>query len=112
MRIDVNQREGVTVVSIEGSVDGLTAGDLLTSLRSEVAAGNTRLVADLGGVTYTSSAGLRALLETVKETRQRRGDLRLAAVRPEVLRVLELSGFTGILKVYPDLDAAVASFAE
>jgi anti-sigma B factor antagonist len=50
-------------------------------------------------------------LETVKETRQRGGDLRLAAVRPEVLRVLELSGFTGILKVYPDVDAATASFA-
>lgn len=111
MRIDVNQREGVTVVSIEGSVDGLTAGDLLTSLRSEIASGNTRLVVDLGGVTYTSSAGLRALLETVKETRQRKGDLRLAAVRAEVLRVLELSGFTGILKVFPDSDAAVASFA-
>jgi anti-anti-sigma factor len=111
MEIQVNQRDAVTVVSIDGSVDGLTAGDLLTALRSQVAASNTRIVADLAGVTYTSSAGLRALLETVKETRQRGGDLRLAAVRPEVLRVLELSGFTGILKVYPDVDAATASFA-
>jgi anti-sigma B factor antagonist len=111
MEIQVNQRDAVTVVSIDGSIDGLTAGDLLAALRSQVAASNTRIVADLGGVTYTSSAGLRALLETVKETRQRGGDLRLAAVRPEVLRVLELSGFTGILKVYPDVDAAMASFA-
>jgi hypothetical protein len=27
-----------------------------------------------------------------------------------VLRVLEMSGFTSILKLYPDVDAAVASF--
>lgn len=111
MEIRVDARDAVTVVSVEGSVDGLTAGDLLTALRSEVAAGNIRIVGDLSGVAYTSSAGLRALLETVKETRLRGGDLRLAAARPEVLRVLELSGFTGILKVFPDVDSAVASFA-
>jgi len=31
-------------------------------------------------------------------------------VRPEVLRVLELSGFTSILQVFADVDSAVASF--
>jgi len=57
-----------------------------------------------------SSAGLRALLETVKEVRKQGGDLRPAAARPEVLRVLDLSGFTSILQVFPDVDSAVASF--
>jgi anti-sigma B factor antagonist len=50
------------------------------------------------------------LLETVKETRQRGGDLRLAAVQPDVRRVLDLAGFTHILKLYGDIDEAVASF--
>jgi anti-anti-sigma factor len=75
-----------------------------------VTGGSPRLVGNLAGVDYTSSAGLRALLETVKESRQHGGDLRLASVRPEVLRVLELSGFTSILQVFDDVDAAVASF--
>jgi len=110
MVIVVEEREHVRVVSIEGSVDGMTAGELVTSMREQVSAGNPRLVGNLSGVDYTSSAGLRALLETLKETRQHGGDLRLAAVRPDVLRVLELSGFTSILQVFPDVDAAVASF--
>ncbi len=59
---------------------------------------------------YTSSAGLRALLETVKETRQRGGDLRLAAVQPDVRRILDLAGFTQILKLYGNVEEAVASF--
>jgi anti-anti-sigma factor len=110
MVIVVEKRDEVTVVSIDGSVDGTTARELVTSLREQVSGGNSRLVGNLAGVDYTSSAGLRALLETVKESRQRGGDLRLCAVRPDVLRVLELAGFTGIMQVFPDVDTAVASF--
>jgi anti-anti-sigma factor len=111
MVIVVEKRERVTVVSIDGSMDGTTARELVTSLREQVSGASPRLVGNLAGVDYTSSAGLRALLETVKESRQHGGDLRLAAVRPEVLRVLELSGFTSILQVFDDVEAAVASFA-
>jgi len=88
----------------------MTAPDLVGSFRAQVSGGNIQIVGDFARVEYTSSAGLRALLETVKETRQHGGDLRLAAVQPEVLRVLELSGFTHILKLFPDIESAVASF--
>ena len=110
MEITSEAREHVTVVAISGSVDGLTAPSLAQFFRQQVAEGRVRLVADLSRVHYTSSAGLRALLEALKETRQRGGDLRLAAVQPDVHRVLELSGFTGILKVFREVDAAVKSF--
>jgi anti-sigma B factor antagonist len=101
----------VTVVRIHGSVDGLTADQLLHHFTGEVSAGRVQLVADCAGLEYTSSAGLRTLLGTVKAARQKGGDLRLAAVRPAVLKVLELSGFTSILKIFPDVQAAVGSFA-
>ncbi len=111
MQLSTENVGPAVVVRITGSVDSLTADTLLTALRSEVEAGNIRLVGDFGGVDYTSSAGLRALLATVKEARQKGGDFRLAAVQPAVHKVLELSGFTSILKLYNDVDTAVASFA-
>ena len=46
----------------------------------------------------------------MKEARSRGGDIRLAEVRENVRKVLELSGFTSILKLFPDIDSAVASF--
>lgn len=110
MDVTFEERGSATVASIAGSVDGLTSEALLGALRTQVEAGRVRLVGDLSGVDYTSSAGLRALLATLKETRQQGGDLRLAAVQPNVLKVLDLSGFTSILKVYPDVAAAVASY--
>lgn len=101
-----------TVVRVKGSVDNLTADQLTGALQGYVNAGQVRLVCDLSGVDYTSSAGLRAILGTLKAARQEGGDFRLAAVRPGVQRILELSGFTSILKLYGDVDAAVASFAD
>ena len=110
MNVVVEQRPTAAVVRITGSVDGLTADALQAAFREQVDGGATRVVADMAGVEYTSSAGLRALLATLKLTRQHGGDFRLAGVRPNVLKVLELSGFTSILKLYDDVDGAVGSF--
>lgn len=111
MNIEFEPHGDVSVVVISGSVDGLTADDLLKSLHGHVLAGNLRLVANLAAVSYTSSAGLRALLATMKQTRRGGGDLRLACINANVRKVLELSGFTTIMKLFADVDAAVASYA-
>ena len=110
MQTSVDQRGDVITVHISGSVDGLTAEDLQHVFSSEVEAGHHHVVADFGEVDYTSSAGLRVLLATLKHARSRGGDLRLAGPHPEVLKVLTLSGFTSILRVFATVDDAVASF--
>lgn len=110
--IDVSIRpEGAaTVVVVAGTVDAVTAPRLADALQAEVAGGRMRLVADLGGVTYLSSAGLRALLASLKAARAAGRDLRLAAAAPSVREVLDLAGFGSILESYGDVAAAVASF--
>lgn len=110
MDVTFDKRGNVSVVSVAGSIDSQTAPALATALSGHIGSGSTRLVADLAKVDYTSSAGLRALLGALKDTRQQGGDLRLAAVQRNVLKVLELSGFTSILKVYGEVGEAVASF--
>ena len=110
MHTSVDRTGDVITVHVSGSVDGLTAEGLHRVLAGELAAQGHKLVADFGAVDYTSSAGLRVLLAAVKQARSKGGDLRLAALNPDVLKVLELSGFTGILKVFPTVDDAVRSF--
>lgn len=112
MDVTFEEHGPATVARISGSVDGLTAETLQGALRAQIEGGRVRMVADLAEVDYTSSAGLRALLATLKATRQQGGDLRIAAAQPNVLKVLELSGFTSILKLYADVPAAVASFGD
>ena len=110
MDVSVVQRDDVTVLRVAGSVDALTAGSLTAAFQREVGAGRVRLVADLSAVDYTSSAGLRALLGALKEARTGGGDLRLAGPQQGVSKVLQLSGFTSILKVFGSVDDAVKSY--
>ena len=110
MEISVTERDTITVVAIKGSVDSLNADQLTAAFADPITQGHVRLVADFGAVTYTSSAGLRSLLATVKDCRRHGGDLRIAALQPQVERVLSISGFTSIIKTFADRNAAVDSF--
>jgi len=111
MEVTVVQQEPVTVVAIQGSIDSLTADQLTQALAAHVEAGRTQLVADFSGVQYTSSAGLRSLLITLKSCRKQNGDFRLAAVQPSVLNVLSMSGFTNLIKVFNSVPLAVESYS-
>jgi anti-sigma B factor antagonist len=111
MEIQDKQVNGVTILSLTGSIDAMTAPKITEYIHELVGKGNIKLVADFSGVDYTSSAGLRVLLGAIKETRAQSGDMRLAEVQPDVLKVLNLSGFTNILKLFDGVDAAVASYA-
>jgi anti-sigma B factor antagonist len=110
MQITFREESAAVVSLITGSIDGLTSDALQAALSGALNKGQNRIVADFSGVDYTSSAGLRVILATVKEARRSGGDFRLAAVRPAVMRVLEMSGFSSIVKIFPDADAALASF--
>jgi len=111
MEIKDKHVDGVTVITLTGSIDAMTAPKITEFIQGQIAKGNIKLIVDMGGVDYTSSAGLRVLLGAIKETRAQSGDLRLAGVQPDVQKVLNLSGFTNILKLFDNLDAAVASYS-
>jgi len=111
MDIQSKQADDVTILSLTGSIDAMTAPKITEYIQGLVAQGYTKLVADFSGVDYTSSAGLRVLLGAIKETRSQGGDMRLVGVQPDVMKVLNLSGFTNILKMFTDPDVAVASYA-
>lgn len=110
MQVVTEHVGSVLIVRVTGSIDGLSAPELMAAIDAQIAAGQQRIVADFGGVDYTSSAGLRVLLGSVKAVRAKGGDFRMAAVRDDVRKVLDLSGFLNIIKVFADVDAAVASF--
>jgi anti-sigma B factor antagonist len=111
MEIQDKQIDDITIISLKGSIDAMTAPQITEFIQGLVSKGNIKLITDFSSVDYTSSAGLRVLLGAIKETRAQGGDLRLAGVQPDVLKVLNLSGFTNILKMFDNADAAVASYS-
>lgn len=110
MKTEVQHEGKSTVVTVTGSVDALTAAELSEVLTAQIAEGHANLVVDLIGVEFMSSAGLRTLLGAVKEARSSGGDLRITSTNPGIDKVLKMSGFHNIAKVFPSQAEAVSSF--
>lgn len=110
MEISTQEHKRVSVMSVSGRVDSATAPDLENSLKKLVEADKTQIVLDLKDVEYMSSAGLRAMVSTLKAVKRVNGDLRLANPSPRVEEVLRLAGLTSIFSIHPTQDEAVASF--
>ena len=111
MEFLVTQRKKVCVLSPQGSIDAMTVGECAQFFTRQMEKGKIHLIVDLGGVDFMSSAGLRLLLQAAKDARQKGGDLRLAGASPAVEKMLKLSGFPSILKIFSLVDQAVESYA-
>lgn len=109
LHISVSERETTGLVSVNGKIDMLTANQISATL-DEASRKTPRLVLDLAGVDFMSSAGLRIILATLKQSRANGGDLRLAAPRLAVEKILKLAGFSSIVKIYPSVEQALESF--
>ena len=110
MQISTQDSGAVAVVSVSGRVDSATAPDLEAALKKLVDAEKTQIVLDLLNVEYMSSAGLRAMVSTLKSVKRVNGDLRIANPSPRVEEVLRLAGLTSIFSIYRSRDEAVSSF--
>jgi anti-anti-sigma factor len=111
MRLDHARFADVVVLSPVGRIDHAAAEDLKTALAPHLArcaTGQDHVVLDLAGVDYISSAGLRVLMLAAKQAKAQGGYLAVAALRPVVQEILEISKFTLVLRVMPSVRDAVA----
>jgi anti-sigma B factor antagonist len=110
MEISTNEIKRVTVVAVNGRVDSATAPDLENALKQLVDSNKSQIVLDLTDVDYMSSAGLRAMVSTLKSVKRVNGDLRLANPSARVSEVLRLAGLTSIFSIYSSQTDALNSF--
>jgi anti-sigma B factor antagonist len=69
-----------------------------------------KIVLDLEGVDYMSSAGLRAMVKAYQAAKKSGGDVRLASVSTPVEIILRTVGMMQMLQMYPSNQEAMASF--
>jgi anti-anti-sigma factor len=101
----------VTVIKVQGRLDVITSPEFEQQCNSLIAQGERFLVADLGGLAYVASAGLRSVLATAKKLKAVQGKLALCSLQPMVEQVFSLSGFATFIPILKTLDEAVAQVA-
>lgn len=108
--ITIENFKRVDMVTVSGRIDGSNAGELEAAFGGLTGDGRYQIVTELGDVNYMSSAGLRALVATMRECKKHRGDLRIANPSDRIQEVLDLAGLDTIFQIYEDSAAAVGSF--
>jgi anti-sigma B factor antagonist len=101
LEITLSRSESGVVLHATGRVDSRTAALLQEPLLQAAEAPTGGVALDVAGVSYMSSAGLRALLLAAKALQKRGERLRLLSVPPPILNVLTLSGFTTFIDIAP-----------
>ena len=110
LNITLESLKRVDLFTVSGRIDSNNANDFDDALKNSLKNGRNSIVLDLAGVSYMSSAGLRAIVSALRESKKHNGDVRLAAVSERVAEVLSLAGLEPLFQTYDDATSAVGSF--
>lgn len=97
---------GITVAELAGELDIANAPVLREELLSLLRRSSSRLVVDLSKVSFCDASGLAVLVSTGRRAKLLGGFLRLAAVSPQVGRVLQMTGLQRSLANFATVQAA------
>lgn len=87
---------------ISGRLDGALANELEEKLISVIKEGATRVAVNMAEVNFLCSAGIRALLQYARQMKNSGKSLVVASPSPEVLSVLETTGFAEMILERPE----------
>jgi anti-sigma B factor antagonist len=114
MALHVVEKEsnGVTVLALSGRVTlGEESGQLRNKVKEVLGKGKTRLVLDLGDVSYIDSAGLGTLVSGYTSAQNQGATMKLANLTKKFREQLNITKLVTIFEVFDSVEAAVKSFA-
>lgn len=111
MKINVRQREGVTILDLKGKIT-IGVGDvaLREAIHEALNAGGKNVLVNLAGVSTIDSSGVGELVSSYTTTTNRGGRLKLEHLPPKVADILQITQLITVFEVFEDEDEAIASY--
>ena len=111
MEITTQSYKRCDVVTIQGRVDSATAPKMTEVLNAINDKGIYKIVVDMSGIEFMSSAGFRAILAAQRTCkRYNRGELVLTNIPERIYEALDLTGFVPLFTIFDDVTPAVGHF--
>jgi anti-anti-sigma factor len=107
MNIVITEEGLVSVVSVSGRMDATTSADFDKAAKDLLAENRAKILVDLSGLEFVSSAGLRVLLILGKACQTQNKSLAFCGLNPMVQEIFSISSFDSIFKIYADKGAAL-----
>jgi anti-anti-sigma factor len=108
MNIAQREEENIVKLAVSGRLDAVSAPDADKTFQQLFEKDTTKILINLDGLEYISSAGLRVLLVVAKRSQQKGGKVAICGLTDNVKEVFEISGFSSIFKIFSNEDEASA----
>jgi anti-anti-sigma factor len=106
MEFTDNKLGKAVVVAVNGRIDNTSCGLFETHCHRLLGRGERIFIFDFEDLTFLSSAGLRVFINLGKQVKAQGGKVVFSGLKGTVQEIFEISGFTTMFKVHPDLEAA------
>jgi anti-sigma B factor antagonist len=111
MKINVRQRDGVTILDLKGKITiGLGDVALRNAVQDAMSGGATQVLINLKDVTTMDSSGVGELVSAYTTATNRGAKLRLVNLPAKVSDILHITQLITVFDVYDSEDEAVKSF--
>ena len=105
-----NRRRLIEVRTLPGQIDGARLANLYRELESCINVDGPAVVLDCSMLTQVDKPAIHFLLCCLEEAMKRNGDIRLAALQPELMAEIQSAGLASLFQVYESIDEALESF--
>jgi anti-sigma B factor antagonist len=102
--------KNVMLVRLAGYLDAHTFEQLDRTMTELFGQGHYRIIVDLAGVEYISSAGAGVFIGALTDAHEHKGNIVLMNPTPNVREVFDLLGLNQFFQVVDDRAAALAAF--
>jgi len=105
--VEVRAASDALVLALSGELDHDSADVLRDALTEGLSAAATRIVVDCEDLTFCDSTGLNVQLHGRLAAQDAGVGLELAALRPPVARMFDITGADAVFRLYGSLDEAL-----
>jgi anti-sigma B factor antagonist len=106
----MNASYPVVVMEVPGSLNNLEGQAFFHELQPLLETDRPRIVLDCSQLQHVDSAGIEILLHCIEEAMKRDGDVKLAAVLPAPIAILELMRVDRLFEIFDTVEEATRSF--
>lgn len=110
--ISAENKDGIHFITVNGEIDAGSSIYLDNALKEAMESGEKKIVADLSGLDYISSAGLGVFISHLDEFELQNIELALFGINETVKQVFDILGLEKLLTIEKTKEEAIKSFDE
>ena len=110
LEYEKKERGEITVFSLKGNLDALTAPSLKKEIEALMAARKIYVVFDLAGLELIDSSGVGAIVSLFKRVRTLQGDVKIARLTGQPSEIFKLLRLDRAFEIFETIEQAVARF--